>query len=206
MTAAGGLLSHGRWTVAVGPRAAPHGRCLVSAVARPLSHSRCHTTAGVWSLLYGRSRLEGGRQRTTAAANAVDTVWAKTSIVDPKKLCWPVFSFAEKPRRVSLGTKGSEMAAVCASSEATATRTAELAQRWGRQEVAPGRASAADSARRRTSTMGRKKPRWLRADLLLSPGDSDAFKPAAGPRGNKESFGSSSEGGGDGHRPAATGA
>ena len=106
----------------------------MSAVAWPLSHSRCHTTAGVWSLFYGRSRLEGGCQQTTAAANAVDMVWAKTSVVDPKKLCWPVFSFAEKPERVSLGTKGSEMVALCVSSEATATWTAEVAATVG----APG--------------------------------------------------------------------
>ena len=50
-----------------------------------------------------------------------------------------------------------------------------------------------------------KKPHWLRADLLLSPGDSDTFKPVAGPRGNRESAGSGSEGGGGGHRPPATG-
>ena len=152
----------------------------------------------------GRLRLEDCRQRTAAAANAVDKVWAKASVVVPKNLRWPAFPSLEKPDRVPLGAEGAEIAAVRASPEAAARRTT-VAERVATSAVAMAPGSPSNAAQTRTSAASRKKPRRLRADLAWSPGNGKTLEPADGPGATRENADGGSEGGEGGHGPRAIG-
>ena len=90
---------------------------------------------------YSCLRLEGGSQRTIAAARTVDMV------------CIPVL---DTPERVPLRAEEMEMVVVRVLSEATATRTTEAQrsrrQRGQHQEVARGWVFASNVARIRISS------------------------------------------------------